>query len=559
MPVYEITSPDGRTFEVTAPDGATQDQILAYAQQNYKQPAAPQPMEASPTQGVAENLAAGAGKAIADAGRGVVQRSAEMLSNAPASLPFLQMANLALDKLGLSPRQEVVASKDAVRESRRLDAPLMGTTSGQVGNILGNVAMLAPTAAIGGANTIPGAAAIGGVAGLLQPTVSGRETAMNTGLGVAGGAIGQAIANKIPPMLRRRVDAAAATQTANAPRFDTARRAAKEGYVVPPADLEPGMLSETVSGLSGKIKTAQVASQRNQEVTNNLVRRALNLPKEAPLNPQTLASIRSAAGESYEAVANVGTVTPGKAYSEALDKAVEPFLAQSKSFPNRKMPQVVDDIMAYKTDAFDARAAVEAIKVLRDDAASAYAASNKTVGKAYKKAAEALEQALDDHLVATNAPGELLNSYRTARQTIAKTYTVEGALNPVTGAVDASKLSAALKKGKPLSGELRQVGEFATAFPKATQALKEAPKAVSPLDFAVGGFGLGQGSGVPMALMAARPVARSLLLSGPVQSRALQQTTPVPFTQATQRLLEKRLTQGLLGPIGGAGGIYLAQ
>jgi hypothetical protein len=419
--------------------------------------------------------------------------------------------------------------------------------------------MLAPTSTIPGANTIPGAAAIGGVTGLVQPALSGRETAINAGLGAAGGALGQAIANKIPPMLRRRVETASATQTANAPKFDIARRAAQEGYVVPPADLEPGMLSETVSGLSGKIKTAQVASQRNQDVTNTLVRRALGLPKDAPLTPQTLAGIRSAAGDSYEAVANLGTVTPSKTYAEALDKAVEPFMAQAKSFPNRKMPQVVDDIMAYKTDAFDARSAVEAIKVLRDDASSAYAANNKTIGKAYKKAAEALEQALDDHMVSINAPKDLLSAYRNARQTIAKTYTVEGALNPVTGSVDASKLSAALKKGKPLSGELRQVAEFSTAFPKAAQSLKEAPKAVSPLDFAVGGFGLGQGSGVPMALMAARPVARSLMLSGPVQSRALQQTAPVPFTQATQRVLENRLLQGLLGPLGVAGGMQIAQ
>jgi len=38
MPRYEITSPDGKRFEITAPDGATQEQILAYAQQQFAQP-----------------------------------------------------------------------------------------------------------------------------------------------------------------------------------------------------------------------------------------------------------------------------------------------------------------------------------------------------------------------------------------------------------------------------------------------------------------------------------------------------------------------------------------
>ena len=35
MPTYEVTSPDGKTWEVTAPDGATQDQIIAYAKQQW--------------------------------------------------------------------------------------------------------------------------------------------------------------------------------------------------------------------------------------------------------------------------------------------------------------------------------------------------------------------------------------------------------------------------------------------------------------------------------------------------------------------------------------------
>lgn len=35
MPVFEVTSPDGKTFEVTAPEGATQDQVLEYAKAQF--------------------------------------------------------------------------------------------------------------------------------------------------------------------------------------------------------------------------------------------------------------------------------------------------------------------------------------------------------------------------------------------------------------------------------------------------------------------------------------------------------------------------------------------
>lgn len=47
MPRYEITSPDGRRFEINAPDGATQDQVMAYAQQNFGSPAPKQEKEKS--------------------------------------------------------------------------------------------------------------------------------------------------------------------------------------------------------------------------------------------------------------------------------------------------------------------------------------------------------------------------------------------------------------------------------------------------------------------------------------------------------------------------------
>ncbi len=46
MASYEITSPEGQKFRVTAPDGATQDQVLAYAQQNFgkTEKSAPKPV-----------------------------------------------------------------------------------------------------------------------------------------------------------------------------------------------------------------------------------------------------------------------------------------------------------------------------------------------------------------------------------------------------------------------------------------------------------------------------------------------------------------------------------
>lgn len=42
MPTFEITAPDGNVYEVTAPEGVSEQEVLAYAQQNYQSAQEPQ-------------------------------------------------------------------------------------------------------------------------------------------------------------------------------------------------------------------------------------------------------------------------------------------------------------------------------------------------------------------------------------------------------------------------------------------------------------------------------------------------------------------------------------
>lgn len=89
----------------------------------------------------------------------------------------------ARQMLGNAPQADV----DAVK---RRDAPLMDTTAGSVGNVAGKIAVGLPAAFIPGANTLAGAAVIGGAQGLLEPTATGESTLQNVALGAAGGAGG---------------------------------------------------------------------------------------------------------------------------------------------------------------------------------------------------------------------------------------------------------------------------------------------------------------------------------------------------------------------------------
>lgn len=483
----------------------------------------------SPTDGMStfDKVAAGTGKAVVDTLRGAGQW------------------------LGLTDRA-------AVAEARARDKALMDTTAGKVGNFAGNLAMLAPASMIPGAATIPGAAIAGGVMGAMQPSVSTGETFMNIGLGGAGGAGGQFAANKIGALAGAAMDKRAATiagqQAADAQKFAAAKAGAEAGYVIPPADLNPGMMTEALSGLSGKIKTAQVASARNQNVTDTLARKAIGVQAGDELTNDVLQGIRNQAAQAYGTVKNSGMVTADKQFLGALDNIGSSYQGAAKSFPGLKNDGVGDLIASLKQQQFDAGSAIDATKVLREMADKAYRSGDTGMGKAAKQASNELEGMLERHLQ-SQGNNEALQAFQEARKLIAKTYTVQKALNEQTGNVSAQSLAKDLAKGRPLSGDLLTVAQMGQAFPKATQALKEAPKATSPLDWAMGlATSAGTSNPVPLAMIGARPVARNMLLSPMMQRAALQQQA---FTPGMMGLLGSEPVRQLGGAVG-AGGLLSA-
>lgn len=434
----------------------------------------------------------------------------------------------AFTDLGRGAGQLVGAvSREDVAEARRLDAPLMATGGGKVGEFIGKAAPLAAAASMAPAlATVKGAGALGAAAGLLEPSTSTGETLSNVAIGGASGAVGQKIGNVVADRLANRAASsltqAQVAQAGNAQRLTAARNAQAQGYVVPPSDVQPqGRIMEALGGLSGKIKTAQVASAKNQQVTDKLARQAVGLNEGDELTRQVLGNIRQQAGQAYDQFRTVGQVQADQAYMKALDDVHRTMQGAVRSFPGLKNDAVTGLIDTMRKPSFEAGDAIDATKVLREMAEKAYASGDKQLGKAYRSVSGALEDALERHLQA-NAPNAV-KEFRNARQLIAKTYTVEKALNDGTGAVNAQALIKDLKRGK-LTGELRTVAETAEAFPRATQFLKESPKDLSPLDWATAGIGLAGSGGNPIAALGlvARPAVRSALLSPPAQSMAMR-------------------------------------
>ena len=193
-------------------------------------------------------------------------------------------------------------------------------------------------------------------------------------------------------------------------------------------------------------------------------------------------------------------------------------------------------------DGFSPESAIEVVKRLRKEATTHFKdfanPASRSQAFAKRKAADAIDDLLIRNLESFGNT-ELAAQYKIARQTIAKTHTVEAALNEA-GNIDMKAIARQLRKGSPLSGELETLGRFADAFPKAARSTTESFPGFSPLDV-IGGGSLSavSGSPIPALLAASRLPIRRGLLSGPAQRGLLTPATkPPPVGTATLELLD---------------------
>lgn len=305
--------------------------------------------------------------------------------------------------------------------------------------------------------------------------------------------------------------------TPQTPQMQEAIKAAREvGYVVPPTQARDSVINKLIEGTAGKVSTGQAASVKNQAVTNRLANETIGLAPDVPLTPAVLDSVRAEAGKAYQAVSKLGDfdVTGGVKLPAEVN-----------------VRSVLDPYVMTSSNKVDAGELVRAWKQANADATAYYRAYGRdanpeTLAKA-KQAADSAKQIdsfLNDQLKSAGMI-DLLDDLKAARVQIAKAHTVEQALNPVTGNVDAKKLAARLEKGKPLSGGLETAGRFASQFKQAVrtpEAIGSAP-GISPFDvFAASGLSAATGSPAGMVAAYGRPLARSAALSNLVQNRLIQ-------------------------------------
>lgn len=518
MAKYQVTGPDGANYEVGAPDDASEADVMAYVQQNAGQSkAAPTQTEAAPNT-VADEMSgterfnAGMGRGLANTVRGVRQIGAFIGDVATSS-------GLTVGPQGQRPGTPMPRSTAIQHETdlaNERDAPLLDTASGQAGNVTG---LALPYLATAGVSSFPGAAVVGALGGFAGTPGNLKERAKAGAWGAGGGVTGLAAGRGLTmggrALFNRSAAAGQQKAATNVVRDATMKEGIDAGYSVSPMHANPNAWNWLLESAAGKLSTAQGAAVKNQGVTNDLARQAIGISGRGGISKAELEAAKAPHFAVYKEVENLS-------------------------------PDAAQAVALWRQANFDANAYGKFFARTADPAAQKSAAAARSEANQW-------HQFIEQEAAKTGRP-ELSQALSASRVMLAKIGTVDNALEESTGNVIAKDIARAFSNGKPLSNELETIGRFSEAFPKQTQNVTSSMPGASPLDWTVAvGSSAATGNPAFMALAAARPIARKVLLSQPYQNAlAVPKYGPGRFSNAAVNALESRLTPNAFSRVGAA-------
>jgi hypothetical protein len=262
----------------------------------------------------------------------------------------------------------------------------------------------------------------------------------------------------------------------NAVRDATLRAGMAEGYMATPGSVTPQGRNIIAERMAGKTNLEQLMSINNQDVTNKLARRAVNLDETAPLTSENMRAIRAAEYEKgYKPVERIGEVPADVQYFVDLNNVKLKYTGPQKSFPGAVPDEVTKLFDIYSTDKFNSKDAVQAIRNLREDARANFRKNETATANAQLDIANALENQMERAVAAAPTPNAstMLEQFKLSRQRMAISHTIEDAIREGGGAVEAKKLARDLQSGKYLSGDLKTAAEFANVFPRVSKTAAE--------------------------------------------------------------------------------------
>lgn len=317
---------------------------------------------------------------------------------------------------------------------------------------------------------------IGAATDLSTILTGGGAAATKLGAVKTGGALGKmgeftnpvsAITKPVNAMVEARQTGLNKQQQLNAVRDQTLAAGQQAGYVVTPGSVSPTGANIMTERLAGKTHLEQLASVKNQAITDKLARQAAGIPETAPLTSDTMKQIRMEEfKKGYEPIEQLGQIKTDPQYLTDLNGVEAKFKGPSASFPGAVPDSVTKLVDAFKQGDFAAGDAVAATRMLREQAKGNFAKGENGLGKAQLAISDALENQIERSI----PNPDMLDQFKASRRRMAISHTIEDAIRQGTGTIDAKKLARDIQKNKYFAGELKTAAEFANTFPRVSQS-----------------------------------------------------------------------------------------
>lgn len=408
----------------------------------------------------------------------------------------------------LGPRSIVGAAKPGEVKDWKASMSGLGTTGGgTIGQVLGYSAPAALAAPFVGAS-IPVAAGLGAAEGFVMPAETwgerGRNTIASTGGAALGQAGGNALAKRVTQRATDKAAEIAALKSQRATRDASLGMIRDAGYAVTPSQANAGLFPRFMEGISGKYKTEQAMGLKNQPITNRAANAALGLQPDESLSDAALDAYRLSVAQPYRDVAGLPKRQAVQAASNVTDWAA----------PTQAVK------------GFDPKAALESLKEARYNAKMYWRGANMgnpeamAIARKTDEMADSLESQIERYAI-ENGDESLVKRLQDARVKIAKSYTIEKALNDTTGDVDAVALGKAITRGDLVPEQLIPAARLGQGFKEVARVPKSGDASpITALDWLLGS-GIGgtaamfHPSGLALAALpaATRLSARQGLLS----------------------------------------------
>ena len=347
------------------------------------------------------------------------------------------------------------------------------------------------------------------------------------------------VAAVVQPLAKRAATALQTEGQINAVRDATVRAAQAQGYVITPGSVAPAGKNVLAERIAGKTHVEQLASVKNQAVTDRLARSAVGIDETAPLTSDAMKAIRAEEYlKGYEPIKQLGTIAADNNFIDDLIRVEGTYVGPNRSFKGAVPPEVDNLIKTYTVSDFNSADAVNATKVLKEQGNAALNRGDTAVGHAKLDIAKALENQIERSLINSGNPA-LLDQFKASRQRMAISHTIEDAIREGGGSVDAKKLAADIQRGRFMTGDLKIAAEFANVFPRVNQRVSAigTPGAGTMLQNSLsgavasaggaafgaqyGGTAAAAGALLPMVPAATSAIMRQRLLSAGAQANVI--------------------------------------